>query len=465
MTIPKECKRLAEVDFPIAEVSRHAVRDKSAPPGHPSTLHLWWARRPLASSRAMLQAMLLPDPADPHCPDYFKNRARAELLGFPMRPARWDIELQTENGLRQGLLRFIADFADWNNASNSEYLKIARELVQAAHPEENPLVVDPFAGGGSIPLEALRLGCDAFASDLNPVACLILKTLLEEIPKHGPGLADELRRTVKNVKRQAERELASLYPKDPDGATPIAYLWARTVRCEAPNCGIEIPIYRSGWLSKKGAKSAAYFKESDKGNCVALLNDSSMPGVSANFRVAYGEGRAGPASGFMPLPGTKASGNNSNVVCPSCKSILPGNKNNPRVVEQIKQQQGGADVIFDKRGQRIGGTRLLAVVTVKPGQSVRHYRLPTEADYAAVYEAQQRMENITAERGNDDDGRLNPFPDEPLPVAGTLGFRVQRYGMTQWKDLFTARQNIALETLANLTANLPPPPLKVCSKR
>ena len=113
------------------------------------------------------------------------------------------------------------------------------------------MVVDPFAGGGSIPLEALRLGCDAFASDLNPVACLILKVMLEDIPRHGPGLADELRKAGAEIKAQAEKELADLYPKDPDGATPIAYLWARTVRCEAPNCGAEIPLMRSMWLCRK----------------------------------------------------------------------------------------------------------------------------------------------------------------------------------------------------------------------
>ena len=129
--------------------------------------------------------------------------------------------------------------------------------MKAAHGEEPPLVVDPFAGGGSIPLEALRLGCEAFASDLNPVACLILKVMLEDIPRHGPKLAEELRRVGAEIKEQAEKELADLYPKDPDGATPIAYLWARTVRCESPNCGAEIPLVRSFWLCKKAKRRRA----------------------------------------------------------------------------------------------------------------------------------------------------------------------------------------------------------------
>jgi putative DNA methylase len=150
--IPRECKRLAEVDFPIAAVSKHAVREKSINHGHPSTLHLWWARRPLASCRAMLLALLLPDPCDPFCPVDFKARAREFLRPMPGRLGNSDEDL------RDALLRFIVDFANWDNVANAAFLEAGRGLVNAAHPEETPLIVDPFAGGGSIPLEALRLG-------------------------------------------------------------------------------------------------------------------------------------------------------------------------------------------------------------------------------------------------------------------------------------------------------------------
>jgi len=250
--IPRACRRLAEVDFPIAAVSRHAAREKSIRHGHPSTLHLWWARRPLASSRAVLLALLLPDPADENCPADFRVQARELLTGTPWNPARGEV------GLRRALLAFIADFANWDNAAKALFLDTGRALVKAAHPgDDAPLVVDPFAGGGSIPLEALRLGCEAFASDLNPVACLILKVMLEDIPRRGTGLAEELRRAGGEIKRQAEAELAGLYPTDADGAKPIAYLWARTVRCESPNCGAEIPLLSSLWLRKKGARKQA----------------------------------------------------------------------------------------------------------------------------------------------------------------------------------------------------------------
>ncbi|MDP9179932.1 MAG: DUF1156 domain-containing protein, partial [Gemmatimonadota bacterium] len=127
--IPKDCKRLAEVDFPIAVVSKHAAREKSIRHGHPSTLHLWWARRPLASSRAVLLGLLWPDPSDPQCPEGFKNKAR-DLLPRVQGPVG-----PTDEDLRKALLRFIGDFANWDLAANRDYLEVSRALVKAAHGE------------------------------------------------------------------------------------------------------------------------------------------------------------------------------------------------------------------------------------------------------------------------------------------------------------------------------------------
>ena len=201
MTYPK---RLIEVDLPIARISAHSRREKSIRHGHISTLHIWWARRPLAACRAVICAALWPDPADPNCPQAFRDAAARQIMDFARRAdgdmkllatsseegkARWaalvkspisdsptdETELLT---LRAALLDFIADFANWDNSTSQPYLETSRALTQAAHealggePGTRPLVVDPFAGGGSIPLEALRVGADAFASDLNPVAVL-----------------------------------------------------------------------------------------------------------------------------------------------------------------------------------------------------------------------------------------------------------------------------------------------------
>ena len=424
--IPKECKRLAEVDFPIAEVSRHAAREKSIRHGHPSTLHLWWARRPLASSRAMLLALLLPDPCDPKCPDDFKEAARQLLRNMQGAPLGWTRDLQTDEGLRRVVLSFTADFANWDNSADDSYVSLARDLVKAAHPEQTPLVVDPFAGGGSIPLEALRLGCDAFASDLNPVACLILKVMLEDIPRHGPGLADELREAGERIKADAERELALLYPRDPDGATPIAFLWARTARCEAPECGAEIPLMRSFWLCRRANRKVALRPR-------IMTQDGTAPRVE--FEIFEPTADSEVASGTV---------SRARATCPCCRAVLPPE----RVRAQLASQRGGADTIFDDNGSRTGGARLTAVVTLKPRERGRHYRLPTDADYAAVSAAGERLASILLEWERGGRQGLCPVPDEPLPPIGTLGFRVQRYGMLRWGDLFTARQQVALIELS-----------------
>jgi adenine-specific DNA methylase len=429
--IPKECKRLAEVDFPIAVVSKHSAREKSIRHGHPSTLHLWWARRPLGACRAVLLGLLLPDPCDPNCPEEFKPKARKALEGLlGIRPG--------DEGLQRALLTFIGDVANWDVANHPRWIEAARDLVKAAHPEEPPLVVDPFAGGGSIPLEALRLGCEAFASDLNPVACLILKVMLEDIPRHGPELAEELRRVGAEIKKQAEKELAEFYPTDPDGSKPIAYLWARTVRCESPNCGAEIPLMRSFWLCKKPNRKRALRSK--------VLRSSPSPQPSPT------KGRGSEGVPYVEFeifePKTEKDVPNGTVTRAKATCFFCGTVLSPdRVRAQLAEQRGGADVIFDEKGHRTGGARMWAVVILKPDEQGRHYRLPTDHDYEAIWKAQQRLKEI--EKTKLPNG-LSPVPDEPLPPIGTLGFRVQRYGMLKWGDLFTMRQKVGLVGLGNL---------------
>jgi len=428
--IPPTCKRLAEVDFPIAEVSKHAAREKSIRHGHPSTLHLWWARRPLASSRAILLGLLLPDPCDELCPADFKTQARGALRFLP---GLGNIA-EDDEALRHALLKFIGDFANWDYASDKTYLDAGRALVHAAHPEETPLVVDPFSGGGSIPLEALRLGCDAFASDLNPVACLILKVMLEDIPRQGVELADELRRVGAEVKQNAEKELAEFYPTDPDGAKPIAYLWARTVRCESPNCGAEIPLMRSFWLSKKASRKKALRAKVKSQKAKGKSSKSEIRNLKSEIEFEIFE----PKKDSDVPNGTVAR---AKATCLCCGTVLPPD----RVRAQLREQRGGADVIFDGKGKRVGGARLLVVVTLRDDASGRQYRLPTERDYDAVWQATKRLKKISA---TPLPNGLAVVPDEPLPPQGTLGFRVQPYGILKWGDLFTTRQKLALTTIA-----------------
>jgi putative DNA methylase len=287
-----------------------------------------------------------------------------------------------------------------------------------------------FAGGGSIPLEALRLGCDAFATDLNPVACLILKVLLEDFPRHGPQLADHLRKVGAEIKVAAEKEMAEFYPPDPDGAKPIAYLWARTIRCEQPNCGAEIPLVRSFWLRKKGiAKCALRYR---------VLRANSKP-PQIEFEIY------GPQSDRDVPAGTVTR---AKATCPCCNIVLSPD----RVRAQLAAQRGGADVIFDDMGTRIGGATLLTVVTLKPNEIGRHYRLPVDRDYKAAWRAMTRLISVACNPPTDS---LSAVPDEPLPkerAQGNSGFRVLLYGMDNFGSLFSARQKLLLATFATKIA-------------
>ena len=235
---------------------------------------------------------------------------------------------EKDKDLRQALLKFIGDFSNWDLSTNQTYLEVGRGVVKAAHPEETPLVVDPFAGGGSIPLEALRLGCETFASDLNPVACLILKVMLEDIPRHGPELADELRRVGKEIKEAAEKELKQFYPDDPDGSKPIAYLWARTVRCESPNCGAEIPLARSFWLCKKANRKRALRYN-------VIRQKGEPPHVE--FEVFEPNEESEVPNGTV---------SRAKATCICCGTVMPPE----RVRAQRAAQRGGADLIFNESG-------------------------------------------------------------------------------------------------------------------
>lgn len=426
--IPKECKRLIEVDFPIATVSKHSAREKSIRHGHPSTLHLWWARRPLAACRSVLLGLLLPDPCDPHCPKEFKIQARKTFQSIYL-DAKSDEELQ------KMLLKFIGDFANWDNANDPQYLRVGRELVKAAHPEETPLVVDPFAGGGSIPLEALRLGCDAFASDLNPVACLIQKVMLEDIPRYGPKLAEELRKAGAEIKDAAEKELAEFYPPDPDGAKPIAYLWARTVRCEAPDCGAEIPLVRTNWLAKRYNKNKHIYT---KLVSLDINGDKTTKKVDINITI-----HPTPSHTLPKIPGPTIAG--GKATCPCCGKLL----SDKHVRNQLYSQGGGSDAIFNSQGVHTGGAKLMAVILRKNGLDGLQYRLSTEEDIAIIRNVEKKLHDEIKGK------RMMPLPSEPLsPIRPSPNARgvsgATRIGITNYGALFTRRQHLALSIISNI---------------
>jgi len=406
--IPKECKRLAEVDFPIALVSKFSVAENNVRHGHPKNLHLWWARRPLAACRAMLLALLLPDPCDERCTEDFKARAKEVLH------RQQGVQTETDTNLRTALLSFLGNYAAWENATKPAYFETARALIDAAHGTEAPLVIDTFAGGGAIPIEALRLGCDAHASDINLVAGLILQTVLKDLPQQTVSVADDLRKLGKTVADSAKSQLAEVYPIDSDGERPIAYIWARTITCDS--CGAELPLIRSFWLCNKARRRRAL-------RFVVKRHTNSPATVS--FEV------------FEPRNDSEVSHgtvNRAKATCLACNISLPPE----RVRTQLKAQQGGSDVLFDEGGNRISGARLLCVVTLGQGAG-RNYRLPSDADHHAVFLAFEKLRNSP----------IAP-PNESLPPQGSLGFRVQPYGIVHWGSLYSARQKLALLTIARL---------------
>lgn len=426
------------MDFPIAEVSEHAAEEKAIRHGHPSTLHLWWARRPLASSRSVLMSLLLPDPVDPNCPVEFKRKTREVLKQQWLRGTG-----DSDGDLQRALVKFIGHFADWSNSSDSQYLEVARILIRAAHGIEPPLVVDPFAGGGSIPLEALRLECDVFASDLNPVACLILKTMLEDLPREGIGLIEKIQNLSSILRDSLEKELSEFYPTDRNGGRPIAYLWARTVQCESPNCGAEIPLMKSFWLCRKEERKTALRYRSNR-------HERRSPSIELEvFRPKNDE----------EVPEGTVSG--ARARCSACKSSLAP----ARVRAQLFAQHGGSEVRFDHSGRRIGGARLLAVATLRRGESGRNYRVPQDSDYYTVWRAQKHLANLAKDKI---EGKLSVVPDEPIATprgkpygADKLYFNflpIVMYGFQTWGDLFTSRQKVALIQLTKLIREIPEAP-------
>jgi putative DNA methylase len=455
-------KRLIEVDLPIKRISAHARREKSIRHGHISTLHIWWARRPLAACRAVICASLWPDPADPLCPQQFRDKASKIMLDFAMAavtnkqlgescdPQSWTKwqSLSKKGGLnsrleshwiilRFALLDFIADFANWDNSTVAQYIEASHSLTQAAHealggaPGTRPLVVDPFAGGGSIPLEALRIGADAFASDLNPVPVLLNKVVLEYIPTHGKRLVDEFRSCSRRIQEDIASELAPYYPKEADGTESAGYLWARTILSEAPGeekTPVEVPILRSMWLSSKAKRRFAF----------RWCRDEHGKVVTDTTRLTYANGSTiavrrprleifRPASAAEVEQGTSGGGA---VTCPVSGFTTAVE----RVREQLKPRRGGAS-----------DARLLCVIATPKSAPGKVYRLPTDADHKAfelaAFELTSKKEGHKSGTSLVPDGNLNH-------LRGF--FNVVLYGMTTWGDLFTPRQALSLTTLAGL---------------
>jgi adenine-specific DNA methylase len=472
-------KRLIEVALPLKEVSEQSAREKSIRPGNISTLHIWWARRPLAACRAVVFASLIPDPDDPQCPENFRQLVK-EVLGrseFKPKNGEGSTALDTP---RNRCLEFIKHLVKWENSNKQEYIEPARTLIVAAHKllhpnagGEAPKVLDPFAGGGAIPLEVLRLGCEAHAVDLNPVAYLIelctlvypqkygqpdsrpvseyIKRLVahnkaRKKVKGGAGLfdghedgeaatGDDLIPSVeiteaeyrKNplaadvkywghwVLEQARREIGQFYPADGDGGVPVAYLWARTVTCPNPSCGATIPLVRQLWLCKKDKRKVA----------MRLVPDAKAK--RCRFEISEGK-----QIDFDPNQGTMQKGS---AACPFCPMIVDGKA-----------------LRSESKAKRMG-QQMMAVVTTKATQKGKNYRPATATDEAVFLHAAQALRDAKSRLGSKIVPDEPMTPDRPSPNSRGLS-AVVRYGMQSFGDLFNQRQTLALVHFSRVIAKV-----------
>ena len=392
-------KKLIEVALPLDKINEASAREKSIRHGHPSTLHLWWARRPLAAARAVIWSSLVDDPS-----------SHPEL--FPTE--------EDQNKERERLFKILDDLVVWENSNNQKVLDAAKKEILKYNNGEFPTLLDPFAGGGAIPLEAQRLGLKAIAHDLNPVAVMINKAMIEIPPRFANmapispeirekgldtgwagahGLAEDVRYYGEWMKKEAFKRIGYLYPKvriskgkRDEETTAIAWIWARTVKCPNPACGCNTPLARTFLLSSK--KGFEYHIEYEYEN------------GQFNFTVEKGKNKANE-NGTVTRTG---------AVCLHCGQ--------PISFDYIRSEGGKGNIT----------NSLMAIVG--------------ESKDGRVYCSPSTEQVLAANCAVPEDA-----PSTDLPQKA-LGFRVQAYGIDQHKKLFTNRQLTALTTFCSLTSEV-----------
>ena len=389
-------KKLIEVALPLEKINAESAREKSIRHGHPSTLHLWWARRPLAAARAVIWSSLVDDPSS--------------------HPEKFPTE-EDQNKERQRLFRILEDLVVWENSNNEDVLNAAKAEILKSTNNNPPALLDPFAGGGAIPLEAQRLGLEAHAHDLNPVAVTINKAMIEIPPRfagkapvnpdaqvsamrngwsRAQGLAEDVRYYGEWMKQEAYKRIGHLYPKvkvphEQGGgeATVIAWIWARTVKCPNPACGCEMPLVHSFILSKKKGNEAWIETVYDDNKLSFRVHHSKKPKIEGTI------GRKG-------------------AVCPNCGTPV------------------GYPYI---RTESVEG-RMSSVLMAIVGEG-RNGRIYLDADI------EHRSAADVEKPENYPEGQLAYYP-------GHLNTNV--YGLNEFHKLFTPRQLTALTTFSELVS-------------
>ena len=388
-------KKLIEVALPLEAINAESAHEKMPGIGaHPRGLHLWWARRPLATARAVIWSSLVDDPSS--------------------HPEKFPTE-EAQRQERERLFDILTRLVKWENSNDEEILAEAKAEILKSTDGNPPALLDPFAGGGAIPLEAQRLGLEAHAHDLNPVAVMINKAMIEIPPKFAgmrpvnpnaerqgsanagwkgaAGLAEDVRYYGEWMKQEAYKRIGHLYPKvkvpkEQGGgeATVIAWIWARTVKCPNPACGCEMPLVRSFVLSKKKGKEA-YIKPNF---------------IDGKFEYEVKNGKI-KEEGTVVRTGAH---------CLACGTSVS--------LEYVREEG---------QAQRIGA-QMMAVVA--EGNNGRIYLAPD-------------LEQIHAAKVDEpEDVPISDLPEK------ALSFRVQVYGMKQHRQLFTNRQLTALTTFSEL---------------
>lgn len=392
-------KKLIEVALPLEKINAESAREKSIRHGHPSTLHLWWARRPLAAARAVIWSSLVDDPSS--------------------HPEKFPTE-EEQNRERQRLFRILEDLVVWENSKDERVLEAAKAEILKSTNGNPPELLDPFAGGGAIPLEAQRLGLKAHAHDLNPVAIMINKAMIEIPPRfagmapvnpeaqishmehiwsRAQGLAEDVRYYGEWMKEEAFKRIGHLYPKvkvprEQGGgeATVIAWIWARTVKCPNPACGCEMPLASSFVLSKKKGKEA-WVKPIPDGKRVRFeVQSGKCPKEYESYKTGRG----------------------ATFKCPCCGEVT---------LDEYVKQEG--------KNNRIG-SQLMAIAA--EGKRGRIYCSPNEEHI------------LTAQVEKPQDGPAGMLPGNPR------WFSPPAFGMDHYEDLFTPRQLTALTTFSALIA-------------
>ena len=425
-------RKLIEVDLPLDDINRESAREKSIRHGHPCTLHMWWARRPLAACRAVIFASMVDDPSS--CPEEFptedEQRAERERLHDIIRKlVEWESTDESQPAVRVLLAKARYEIARSVARSRGETAPTDPAEVLNYLSQQTLPIYDPFAGGGSIPLEAQRLGLKATASDLNPVAVLINKALIEIPPKfcnHPPvnpeadrigmtvdkgkkkqrlpwrgtsGLADDLRYYGAWMREEAFKRIGHLYPtaKLPDGsvATVIAWLWARTIPCPNPACGVQMPLLKTFQISKKQSNEHWIKPIIDyEAKHVSFVVQNHIDGV--------------------PEDGSTVGRNGA--VCIACNNAVP--------LSYVREQT------------RVGNMSEQMTAIVAEGDRRRIFVSPTNAHIQAAISAEPAWQ-----------------PTANLPNQA-MNLRVQGYGITHWYQLFTKRQLLAITTFSDLIANV-----------